>query len=78
MLFRSQPFDAQALEYQYPSAIAAKLDIAADLALPLAKLSSNERSFIDQVLAQTLVRSAVLMQIRNHFRNQKPGEEHAG
>ncbi len=73
-----QPFDAQALEYQYPSAIAAKLDIAADLALPLAKLSSNERSFIDQVLAQTLVRSAVLMQIRNHFRNQKPGEEHAG
>lgn len=73
-----QPFDAQALEYQYPNAIAAKLDIAADLARPLAKLSADNRAFIDRVLAGTLARSAVLTQVRNHFRNKKPGEEHAG
>ena len=72
-----QPFDAQALEYQYPNAIAAKLDIAADLAQPLAKLSADDRAFIDRVLAGTLARSAVLTQVRNHFRNKKPGEEHA-
>ena len=72
-----QPFDAQALEYQYPNAIAAKLDIAADLAQPLAKLSADDRAFIDRVLAGTLARSAVLTQVRNHFRHKKPGEEHA-
>lgn len=72
-----QPFDAQALEYHYPNAIAAKLDIAADLAQPLAKLSADDRAFIDRVLAGTLARSAVLTQVRNHFRNKKPGEEHA-
>ena len=73
-----QPFDAHALEYQYPNAIAAKLDIAADLAQPLAKLSADDRAFIDRVLAGTLVRNAVLTQVRNHFRNKKKGEEHAG
>ena len=73
-----QPFDAQALEYQYPNAIAAKLDIAADLARPLAKLSADDRAFIDRVLAGTLARSAVLTQVRNHFRNRTTGEEHAG
>ena len=72
-----QHFDAQALEYQYPNAIAAKLDIAADLAQPLAKLCADDRAFIDRVLAGTLVRSAVLTQVRNHFRNKEPGEEHA-
>jgi len=72
-----QPFDAQALEYHYPNAIAAKLDIAADLAQPLAKLCADDRAFIDRVLAGTLARSAVLTQVRNHFRNKKPGEEHA-
>lgn len=73
-----QPFNALALEYQYPSAIAAKLDIAADLAQPLAKLAANERAYIDQLLAETLVRSAVLSQVRTYFRNIKTGDEHAG
>lgn len=73
-----QPFNALVLEYQYPSAIAAKLDIASDLAQPLAKLPSDDRAFIDQVLAETLVRSAVLAQVRKHFRNKKTGDKHAG
>lgn len=71
-----QPFDAQAHEYHFPSAIAAKLAIADDLAMPLAKLSNEDRAFIEQVLAETLTRRIVLARIRDYFR-QKPGEEHA-
>lgn len=73
-----QPFDAQIQEYQFPSVIAAKLAIADDLAQPLAKLSTEDRAFVDQVLAETLTRRIVLARVRDHFRHKKPGEEHAG
>lgn len=73
-----QPFDAQILEYQFPSVIAAKLAIANDLAQPLTKLSVADRAFIDEVLADTLTRSVVLSRVRSHFRNKKTGEGHAG
>jgi hypothetical protein len=73
-----QPFDSQVLEYQFPNTIAAKLAIADDLAQPLAKMSLPDRAFIDQVLAETLTRSAVLARVRSHFRTKQPGEDHAG
>ncbi len=73
-----QPFDALALEYHFPNAIAAKLAIADDMAIPLAKLLPADRAFIDQVLVETLMRSIVLARVRSYFRNKKPGEEHAG
>ena len=73
-----QPFDSQVLEYQFPNTIAAKLAIADDLAQPLAKMSLPDRAFIDQVLAETLTRSAVLARVRSHFRTRQPGEDHAG
>jgi len=73
-----QPFDAQILEYQFPNTIAAKLAIADDLAKPLAKLSSSDRAFIDQILADTLIRSVVLSRVRSYFRDKKTGEGHAG
>lgn len=73
-----QPFDAQALEYLFPNTIAAKLAIADDLAQPLAKLPPVDRAFIDQVLAETLMRSAVLARVRRYFRDKTAGEEHAG
>ena len=72
-----QPFDAPSLEYQFPHVIAAKLAIADDLARPLAKLSSAERAFIDQVLAETLTRHTVLSRVRHYFRHQTVGEDHA-
>lgn len=72
-----QPFDAEALEFKFPTAIAAKLAIAADLAMPLAKLPSEDRAFIDQVLAETLIRRVLLERIRGYFRHRK-GKEHAG
>jgi hypothetical protein len=73
-----QPFDLQALEYQFPNTIAAKLAIAGDLARPLAKLSPADRAFIDEVLGETLTRSAVLDRVRGYFRAKKPGDENAG
>ncbi|WP_198387981.1 DDE-type integrase/transposase/recombinase [Burkholderia ubonensis] len=72
-----QPFDADAHEYRFPNAIAAKLAIADDLAQPLAKLSSQDRLFIEQVLAETLVRRVVLARVRDYFRHRQSGEGHA-
>jgi len=72
-----QPFDSQAHEYHFASIIAAKLAIADDLALPLAKLSPTDRAFIDQVLGETLTRSIVLTRVRDYFRNKKSGGDHA-
>ena len=73
-----QPFDAEALEFKFPSAIAAKLAIAEDLAMPLAKLPAEDRTFIDQVLTETLTRRVVLARVREYFRRKKKEEEHAG
>ncbi len=73
-----QPFDAEARAYRFAGAIAAKLAIADDLARPLAKLTPEDRAFIDQVLAETLNRSVVLARVRDYFRNKQTGEHHAG
>ena len=72
-----QPFDSDALEYRYPTVLAAKLAIADELATPLAKLSSEDRAFIDQVLTETRMRRVVLARVREYFR-QRQGEQHAG
>lgn len=72
-----QPFDTEAHEYYFASIIAAKLAIAADLAQPLAKLVASDRTFIDQVLRETLIRHIVLARIREYFCNKKSGEDHA-
>ncbi|WP_429498478.1 hypothetical protein ACQUFY_03220 [Robbsia andropogonis] len=72
-----QPFDADAHEYRFPNTIAARLAIADDLARPLAKLLPQDRLFIEQVLAETLVRRIVLARVRDYFRHRKSGESHA-
>jgi len=61
--------------------IAAKLAIAEELALPLARLPREARAFIDQVLSETLVRPHVLQRIRHYFRTQARPQgvpDHAG
>lgn len=73
-----QPFDTRELEYRFPTIIAAKLAIADELATPLAKLSGEHIAFIDQVLAETFIRSEVLTRVRDYFRNIQSGEDHAG
>jgi hypothetical protein len=74
-----QPFNAEAHEYRFPTVIAAKLAIADELATPLTKLAAEDRGFIDQMLAETLMRSEVLARVRTYFRHQKhSGGTYAG
>lgn len=74
-----QPFPAEAPDDRFPNPLAAKLAIADDLARPLAQLAPDDRAFINQVLAETLVRPVVLARVRAYFRHQRPqGHHHAG
>ncbi|EMA6164344.1 hypothetical protein U3249_004796 [Salmonella enterica] len=73
-----QPFDTRKFEYHFPTVIAAKLAIADDLAIPLARMSDEDRAFIDSILTETLNRSEVLARIRDYFRSRQSGEDHAG
>jgi hypothetical protein len=74
-----QPFPTEALEERYPNRITAKLAIADEIALPLVKLAPDDRAFIDQLLAETLVRPVILARVREYFRNPKTrGDPHAG
>jgi hypothetical protein len=66
----SQPFDAQVLEAHFPNGVTAKLAIADDLGVPLSKLGPEDKAFIEQVLAETLVRRVVLERIRSYFREK--------
>ena len=45
-------------EFTYPTALLAKRAIAEYLAQPLAKLSAEQRAFIDALLAETLNKKA--------------------
>ena len=60
-------------EYTYPSVFHAKRAIAEELALPLAKLTDEERSFVDALVSETLSRPTILDRIRQRFRR---GREH--
>ena len=74
-----QPFPAEAPDDHFPNPLAAKLAIADDLARPLAQLAPDDRAFINQVLAETLVRPVVLARVRAYFRHQPAqGHHHAG
>ena len=74
----SQPFNSDALEDPFTSRVVAKLAIADEIAVPLARLSVEDRNFIDELLAQTLARGVVLGRVRAYFRHKKPGADHAG
>jgi hypothetical protein len=59
-------------EFTYTNRVTAKLAIAAALGMPLARLTEDERAFIDGVLAETLERRAVLNRVMARLR---PGKE---
>ena len=59
-------------EFAYTSRVTAKLAIATALGMPLARLTDEERAFIDAVLAETLERRAVLGRVMARLR---PGKE---
>jgi hypothetical protein len=74
----TQPFDADALEYHFPTTIAAKLAIAQELGRPLSTLTPDDRAFIDHVLEDTRMRRLVLGRVRDYFRAKPSGADHAG
>jgi len=74
----TQPFDADALEYHFPTTVAAKLAIAQELGRPLSQLAPDDRAFIDHVLEDTRMRRLVLGRGRDDFRTKPSGADHAG
>lgn len=59
-------------ELNFINALAARRAIASEVRLPLAKVSDDDRAFIDTLLTRTLVRAEILAAIRDRF---PPGEE---
>lgn len=73
-----QPFHPETAEDQFPNRITAKLAIADEIARPLTRLDPEDRTFVDQLLAETLVRHIVLARVREYFRHKKAqGDHHA-
>jgi hypothetical protein len=54
-------------ELTFPTPLAAPHAIADELRLPLAKLSDEDRAFIDRLLAETLSRPAIIAAVRERF-----------
>lgn len=63
-------------ELTFPTPLAAKLAIADYLGQPLAKLAPEQMAELDEILARTLNKQAVLTQVREYF-NLLPGRTHA-
>jgi hypothetical protein len=68
-------------ELRFPTVLAAKLAIADYLAMPLARLSLEDRAYIDSVLAETLERRTIIACVRGYFRQRgrdsAKGDDHA-
>jgi hypothetical protein len=64
-------------EFTYPTTLFAKRAIAEYLAQPLAKLSAEQRVFIDTLLAETLNKKLIMERIREYFKQPKGGEQNA-
>jgi hypothetical protein len=60
-------------ELAFVSAIAAKRAIADEIRLPLAKLSDDDRAFIDALLARTMARPEILAAVRDRFPQGRRG-----
>jgi len=64
-------------EFTYPTTLFAKRAIAEYLAQPLAKLSAEQRVFIDTLVAETLNKKLIMERIRQYFKQPKGGQENA-
>lgn len=59
------------MEFTYPSILAAKRATLDYLALPLARLSEEQRAFIDGILAETLNKKVILERVRHYFKGRR-------
>jgi hypothetical protein len=57
----------------YPNIIAAKLAVADEIGMALAKVPAEDRAFIDALLRETLAKETVLARVRAHFKNRAAG-----
>jgi hypothetical protein len=57
----------------YPNIIAAKLAVADEIGMALAKVTPEDRAFIDALLRETLAKDTVLARVRAHFKNRTAG-----
>lgn len=64
-------------EFTYSTILLAKRAIADYLGKALAKLSNEERAFIDVLLADTLNKKQVMERVRNYFKPHSKGEQYA-
>jgi hypothetical protein len=71
---RCAPWDrpGSVQEIAYPNALRAKLAISDLLGRPLARLSDEEREWINGVLAETLGRTTVMARVRERFMAPRP------
>jgi len=53
----------------YPTTVAAKLAIADEIGKALAKVTVEDRAFIDALVTETLSKEVVLTRVRAHFKN---------
>ncbi len=60
-------------ELRFASPIAARRAIAEEIRLPLAKLSDDDRAFIDALLAKTTARPEILAAVRERFPQGRRG-----
>jgi hypothetical protein len=54
-------------EFTYPSVLLAKRAISEYLGLPLAKLSTEQKNFLDELLNETLNKKIVIEQVQQYF-----------
>lgn len=64
-------------EFTYPDRLFAKRAIADYLGQALAKLSDDQREFIDTLLAETLNKKTVIKRVKQYFELPKRGERNA-
>lgn len=64
-------------EFTYLSVLSAKRAISDALGQPLARLSVEQRAFIDELLSETLQKKTVMERVRQYFRPEPQGEHHA-
>lgn len=57
----------------YPTVIAAKLAIADEIGMALAKVTAEDRAFIDALVTETLSKEIVLAKVRTRFKNTGRG-----
>lgn len=68
------PFPEPTVETAWPTGIAARGTIVAQLGRPIGAMSAVERTFIDELLAETLDKKTIAVRIRERFQMQRREE----